>query len=177
VAAEVLLSRLNNGAWTDTHVLNQDAKISIPRSGAARHEISRIAAMELLLWPVGACAGRCGSGSRSLFVRPRERRQLGRACFDDGDKNTQRDAVRCEDVTQGQSCARQTGLHGWRPGFAPASQRPVRSDEVVMATREFDVAAEQVGAMGVAGRAPPQVRRRLPNREVEALDERGVQDR
>ena len=43
------------------------------------------------------------------------------------------------------------------------------------ATHELDVAAELVRATGVAGRAATQVRRRLPNREVEALDERGVQ--
>ena len=34
---------------------------------------------------------------------------------------------------------------------------------------------ELVCATGVAGRAPAQVRRALPNREVEALDERRVQ--
>ena len=44
-----------------------------------------------------------------------------------------------------------------------------------MAPHELDVAAELVCITGVAGRAPAQVRRRLPNREVEALDERGVQ--
>ena len=44
-----------------------------------------------------------------------------------------------------------------------------------MAPHELDVAAELVCVTGVAGRAPAQVRRRLPNREVEALDERGVQ--
>ena len=34
---------------------------------------------------------------------------------------------------------------------------------------------ELVGATGVAGRATAQVRRALANREVETLDERGVQ--
>ena len=37
------------------------------------------------------------------------------------------------------------------------------------------MSAELVGATGVAGRATTQVRRALANREVEALDERGVQ--
>ena len=37
------------------------------------------------------------------------------------------------------------------------------------------MAAELPCPTGVAGRAPTQVRRRLPNREVEALDERDVQ--
>ena len=84
--------------------------------------------------------------------------------------------ARREDVAQGQSRVHQTGLHGWCPGFVPEPQRPVRSDEVVVvATYELDVATELVCATGVAGRAPTQVRRRLPNREVEALDERGVQ--
>ena len=46
---------------------------------------------------------------------------------------------------------------------------------IVVAPHELDVAAELVCVTGVAGRAPAQVRRRLPNREVEALDERGVQ--
>ena len=44
-----------------------------------------------------------------------------------------------------------------------------------MAAQEFDVPAKLVGATGVAGRPTAQVRRALANREVEALDERGVQ--
>ena len=107
--------------------------------------------------------------------RPRERRALSRAGFDERHKNTLSDTARCEDVAHGQSRAHQTSLHGWRPGFALKPQRSVRSDEVVVATHELDVAAELVRATGVAGRAPTQARRRLPNREVEALDERGVQ--
>ena len=96
--------------------------------------------------------------------RPRERRALSRAGFDERHKNTQSDTAPCEDVAQGQSRAHQTSLHGWRPGFAPEPQRSVRSDEVVVAPHELDVAAELVRATGVAGRAPTQVRRRLPNR-------------
>ena len=114
-------------------------------------------------------------GSRSLLVRPRERRELSRASFNDRHKNTQSDTAGCEDVAQGPSRAHQTSLHSWRPGFVPKPQRAVRSDEIVVATHELDVAAELVFATGVAGRAPTQGRRRLPNREVEALDERGVQ--
>ena len=102
-----------------------------------------------------------------MFVQPRERRQRGHANVDERHKNTQSDTARCEDVAHGQSRAHQTSLHGWRPGFAPEPQRSVRSDEVVVATHELDVAAELVRATGVAGRAPTQVRRRLPNREVE----------
>ena len=44
-----------------------------------------------------------------------------------------------------------------------------------MAAQEFDVPAELVGATGVAGGATAQVRRAVANREVEALDEGGVQ--
>ncbi len=138
----------------------------------------------LIPWPgrseqrlvkTGACAARCRSGSRSLFVRPRERQQPGCARFNQRDNSTQRETARCEDVAQGQSLGHQPGLHRWRPGLAPEPLRSVRPDEIVEATQELDVPVELVCATGVAGRAPAQVRRPLPNREVEALDERGVQ--
>ena len=44
-----------------------------------------------------------------------------------------------------------------------------------IAAQEVDVPVELVGATGVAGRATAPVRRALANREVETLDERGVQ--
>ena len=44
-----------------------------------------------------------------------------------------------------------------------------------MAAQEVDVPVALVGATGVAGRATAHVRRALANREVETLDERGVQ--
>lgn len=69
----------------------------------------------------------------------------------------------------------QTGLHRWRPSFAAEPQRPVWSDEVIVAPHELDMAAKLVCATSVARRAPAQVRRRLTNREVEAFNERGVQ--
>ena len=46
---------------------------------------------------------------------------------------------------------------------------------MVRAAQEIDVPVELVGATGVAGRATAHVRRALANREVETLDERGVQ--
>ncbi len=82
---------------------------------------------------------------------------------------------RREDVAPVHWRTHQTGLHRWRPGLSTELQRPVRPDEIVIAAQEVDVPAELVGATGVAGRATAQVRRALANREVEALDERGVQ--
>ena len=82
---------------------------------------------------------------------------------------------RREDVAPGHWRAHQAGLHRWRPGLSSEFQRPVRSDEIVIAAQEVDVPAELVGATSVAGRSTAQVRRALANREVEALDERGVQ--
>ena len=80
-----------------------------------------------------------------------------------------------EDVAPGPSLVHQTGLHRWRPVSRTEPQRPVRPDEIVVAPQELDVPAELVCAPSVAGRATAQVRRALANREVEALDERGVQ--
>ena len=92
----------------------------------------------------------------------------------DGHKDTSRETARREDVTQRQALAHQAALHRRRPGLAPELQRPVRANEIVRAAQEVDP-VELVGATSVAGRAPAQVRRPLTNREVEALDERGVQ--
>ena len=89
-----------------------------------------------------------------MFVWPRERRELSLVSFNGRHKNTQRETAGCEDVAQGQSRTHQTGLHGWRPGFAPEPQGPVRSDEVVVATHELDVASKLVCATGMAGRSP-----------------------
>ena len=80
-----------------------------------------------------ASPGRAYRAARCSW-RPRERRALSRAGFDERHKNTQSDTAPCEDVAQGQSRAHQTGLHGWGPRFAREPQRSVRSDEVVMAT-------------------------------------------
>ena len=113
---------------------------------------------------------RCG---RSAAVGDRRRR--GAHLWHNRHKYTQSDTARREDVAQGQSRAHQTGLHGWRSGLAPEAQRPGRADEVVVATHELDVVSELVCATGVAGRAPAQVGRGLPNCEVEALDEGCVQ--
>ena len=82
---------------------------------------------------------------------------------------------RREDVAPVHWRVHQAGLHRWRPGLSTALQRPVRPDDIVRAAHEVDVPVELVGATGVAGRAPAQVRRALANREVETLDERGVQ--
>ena len=51
----------------------------------------------------------------------------------------------------------------------------MRSHEVVVAAHELDVPTELVLTSGVARRAAAQVRRALPNGEVEALDKRRVQ--
>ena len=91
--------------------------------------------------------------------------------------HVQRDTARCEDVAQGQSRAHQTGLHCGRPAFSPKLQRPVRPHEVVVTAQEFHVSAEMVFTSGVARRTAAEVRRALTNREVEALDERGVESR
>ena len=82
---------------------------------------------------------------------------------------------RCEDVAPVHWRVHQAGLHRWRPGLSTDLQRPVRPDDIVRAAQEVDVPVELVGATGVAGRATAQVRRALANREVETLDERGVQ--
>ena len=82
---------------------------------------------------------------------------------------------RREDVAPVHWRVHQAGLQRWRPGRSTELQRPVRPDEIVRAAQEVDVPVELVGATGVAGRATAQVRRALANREVETLDERGVQ--
>ena len=82
---------------------------------------------------------------------------------------------RREDVAPVHWRVHQAGLHRWRPGLSTARQRPVRPDDIVRAAQEVAVPVELVGATGVAGRATAQVRRALANREVETLDERGVQ--
>ena len=82
---------------------------------------------------------------------------------------------RREDVAPVHWRVHQAGLHRWRPGLSTALQRPVRPDDIVRAAQEVDVPVELVGATGVAGRATAHVRRALANREVETLDERGVQ--
>ena len=82
---------------------------------------------------------------------------------------------RREDVAPVHWRVHQAGLHRWRPGLSTELQRPVRPDDIVRAAQEVDVPVELVGATGVAGRATAQVRRALANREVETLDERGVQ--
>ena len=82
---------------------------------------------------------------------------------------------RREDVAPVHWRVHPAGLHRWRPGLSTARQRPVRPDDMVRAAHEVDVPVELVGATGVAGRAPAHGRRALANREVETLDERGVQ--
>ena len=82
---------------------------------------------------------------------------------------------RREDVAPVHWRVHQADLHRWRPGLSTELQRPVRPDEIIIAAQEVDVPVELVGATGVAGRATAQVRRALANREVETLDERGVQ--
>ena len=82
---------------------------------------------------------------------------------------------RREDVAPVHWRVHQAGLHRWRPGLSTALQRPVRPDDIVRAAQAVDVPVELVGATGVAGRATAHVRRALANREVETLDERGVQ--
>ena len=82
---------------------------------------------------------------------------------------------RREDVAPVHWRVHQAGLHRWRPGLSTALQRPVRPGEMVRAAQAVDVPVELVGATGVAGRATAHVRRALANREVETLDERGVQ--
>ena len=82
---------------------------------------------------------------------------------------------RREDVAPVHWRVHQAGLHRWRPGLSTALQRPVRPDEIVRAAQAVDVPVELVGATGVAGRATAPGRRALANREVETLDERGVQ--
>ena len=124
------------------------------------------------------------SGRRSVFVRPRQRRQRGSASFyeldghgnaHDRHKNPERETARREDVPPVHSRAHQPGLHRWRPGLSPELQRAMRSYEVVMTTQELNVPAELVFASGVARRATVQVRRALTNGKVQALDERRVQ--
>ena len=82
---------------------------------------------------------------------------------------------RREDVAPVHWRIHQAGVHRWRPGLSTELQRPVRPDEIVIAAQEVNVPVELVGATGVAGRATAQVRRAWANREVETLDERGVQ--
>ena len=82
---------------------------------------------------------------------------------------------RREDVAPVHWRVHQAGLHRWRPGLSTELQRPVRPDDIERAAQEVDVPVELVGATGVAGRATAHVRRALANREVETLDERGVQ--
>ena len=134
----------------------------------------------------GACTVRCWSGSLRQSRRRAARRQLGCVRFRGLDghgnvherhNNTQREAARREDVAPGQSLVHQTGLHRWRPGLAPEPQRAVRPNEIVVAPQELDVSAARVFATRVAWRTPTQVRRPVTNREVETLDERGVQGR
>ena len=82
---------------------------------------------------------------------------------------------RREDVAPVHWRIHQAGVHRWRPGLSTELQRPVRPDEIVIAAQEVNVPVELVGATGVVGRATAQVRRAWANREVETLDERGVQ--
>ena len=82
---------------------------------------------------------------------------------------------RREDVAPVHWRVHQAGVHRWRPGLATELQRPVRPDEMVIAAQEVDGPVELVGATGGAGRATAHVRRAWANREVETLDERGVQ--
>ena len=82
---------------------------------------------------------------------------------------------RREDVAPVHWRIHQAGVHRWRRVSRPKLQRPVRPDEIVIAAQEVNVPVELVGATGVAGRATAQVRRAWANREVETLDERGVQ--
>ena len=82
---------------------------------------------------------------------------------------------RREDVAPVHWRVHQAGVHRWRPGLSTALQRPVRPDDMVRAAQAVAVPVELVGATGVAGRATAHVRRAWANREVETLDERGVQ--
>ena len=130
----------------------------------------------------GACSIR--SGSRSVFVRPRERWQRGCASFHELDghgnahdrhKTYAKRGWRVKMLLQFIGALTKPACIAGRPGLSTERQGPVRPDKIVIAAQEFDVSAELVGATGVAGRATAQVRRALPYREVETLDERGVQ--
>ena len=132
----------------------------------------------------GACFPRCWSSGLLPSRRRTARRELdyvrfrglaGNGMEHDRYKNTQSETTCREDVAQGQSLAHQTGLHRRCPGLASEPQRSVRPNEIVVAPQKLDVPVELVCATRVAGRVPAQVRRALPNREVEALDERRVQ--
>jgi hypothetical protein len=82
---------------------------------------------------------------------------------------------RCEDLSYGQRPLGQPSLPGWCSDFLSKFQRSMRSDEIVVATKQLEVIFEVFVPPGLADCSATQIRRTLSDREIQPFHKRGVQ--
>jgi len=82
-----------------------------------------------------------------------------------------------EDLPERRAPAGESGLHRRSPDLASEPQSAVGPGEVVVTADQFQVLFELFLGRSVGKRSSRQVRQALPDGQIQALDERGVQCR